>query len=195
MTVREGIAALLEGRSLSEAEAAGAIGEIMEGGATPAQIGAFLVLLRHKGETVDELAGAALAMREKVTRVRCEDRALLDTCGTGGDGCRTFNVSTAAGLVAAAAGCTVAKHGNRAISGGVGGADVLERLGVRIDVEPARSAELLRQAGFAFLFAPLLHGAMRHAASPRRKPSAGSKSASVLASANFSASNLSHSDS
>jgi anthranilate phosphoribosyltransferase len=169
MTVREGIAALLEGRSLSEAEAAGAVGEIMEGGATPAQIGAFLVLLRRKGETVDELAGAALAMREKVTRVRCEDRVLLDTCGTGGDGCRTFNVSTAAGLVAAAAGCTVAKHGNRAISGAVGGADVLERLGVCIDVAPARSGVLLRETGFAFLFAPLLHGAMRHAAAPRRE--------------------------
>jgi anthranilate phosphoribosyltransferase len=169
MTIREAIAALIRRESLSEAEAADAVGEIMEGGATPAQIGAFLVLLRHKGETVDELTGAARAMRAKVTPVHSDGRVLLDTCGTGGDGARTFNVSTAAGLVAAAAGCTVAKHGNRAISGAVGGADVLESLGVRIDLEPARLDVMLREARFGFLFAPLLHGAMRHAAAARRE--------------------------
>src|SRR5437867_1055513 len=169
MTIRDAIARLLEGGNLSEDQAAEVIGFVMEGQATPAQIGALLVLLRHKGETVEEITGAARAMRAKVTVVRCEGATVLDTCGTGGDGCHTFNVSTAAGLVAAAAGCSVAKHGNRAISGAVGGADVLERLGVSIDMDPARSGELLRDAGFAFLFAPLLHAAMRHAAIPRRE--------------------------
>ena len=147
MTVRDAIAVLLEGRSLSEPEAAAVIGDVMDGQATPAQIGALLALLRRKGETVDELTGAARAMRAKVTPVRCDSAAVLDTCGTGGDGCGTFNVSTAAGLVAAAAGCAVAKHGNRAISGKVGGADVLERLGVRIDLEPERTEALLRDTG------------------------------------------------
>jgi anthranilate phosphoribosyltransferase len=108
-------------------------------------------------------------MRAKVTAVKCEGATVLDTCGTGGDGCHTFNVSTAAGLVAAAAGCSVAKHGNRAISGAVGGADVLERLGVSIDMEVEQTETMLRETGFGFLFAPLLHGAMRHAAGPRRE--------------------------
>jgi anthranilate phosphoribosyltransferase len=169
MTVRDAIARLLEGGSLSEDEAAEVIGDVMEGQATPAQIGALLVLLRHKGETVEELTGAARAMRAKVTAVDCEAATVLDTCGTGGDGCRTFNVSTAAGLVAAAAGCAVAKHGNRAISGAVGGADVLERLGVSIDLGVEQTETMLRETGFGFLFAPLLHGAMRHAAGPRRE--------------------------
>ncbi len=169
MTIREAIGRLLDGQSLSEAQSADVIGAVMDGEATPAQIGALLVLLRRKGETVEELAGAARAMRAKVTHIHCESETVLDTCGTGGDGRGTFNVSTAAGIVAAAAGCTVAKHGNRAISGSVGGADVLERLGARIDLEPARTEELLRETGFAFLFAPLLHGAMRHAAGPRRE--------------------------
>ncbi len=169
MTIREAIGRLLEGRSLSEEESAEVVGAVMDGETTPAQIGALLVLLRRKGETVEEIAGAARAMRAKVTPIRCAHETVLDTCGTGGDGCGTFNVSTAAGIVAAAAGCTVAKHGNRAISGSVGGADVLERLGVRIDLEPERSEALLDNTGFAFLFAPLLHGAMRHAAGPRRE--------------------------
>ena len=169
MTVREAIGRLLDGHSLSEEESAEVVGAVMEGETTPAQIGALLVLLKRKGETVEELAGAARAMRAKVTPIRCQSATVLDTCGTGGDGRGTFNVSTAAGIVAAAAGCTVAKHGNRAISGSVGGADVLERLGVRIDLEPERSEALLRETGFAFLFAPLLHGAMRHAAGPRRE--------------------------
>lgn len=169
MTIREAIGRLLEGRSLSEEESAEVVGAVMDGETTPAQIGALLALLRRKGETVEEIAGAARAMRAKVTPIRCAQETVLDTCGTGGDGCGTFNVSTAAGIVAAAAGCTVAKHGNRAISGSVGGADVLERLGVRIDLEPERSEALLQNTGFAFLFAPLLHGAMRHAAGPRRE--------------------------
>jgi anthranilate phosphoribosyltransferase len=167
--VREAIAALLDGRDLSESEAALAIGEVMDGQATPAQIGALLALLRRKGETVDEITGAARAMRAKVSPVRCAGAAVLDTCGTGGDASHTFNVSTVAGVVAAAAGCTVAKHGNRAISGAVGGADVLEHLGVVIDLEPERCETMLREVGFAFLYAPRLHGAMKHAAGPRRE--------------------------
>jgi anthranilate phosphoribosyltransferase len=169
MTVRDAIGRLLDGGSLSEDEAAGVIGEVMSGEATPAQIGALLALLRKKGETVAELTGAARAMRAKVTPIRCDGAALLDTCGTGGDGARTFNVSTAAALVAAAAGFTVAKHGNRAISGSVGGADVLERLGVAIELDPVDSERMLRDTRFGFLFAPRLHGAMKHAAGPRRE--------------------------
>ena len=169
MTTRDAIARLLEGQSLSEAETAEVIGEVMDGAATPAQVGALLVLLRRKGETVEELVGAARAMRAKVTPIRFGGAGVLDTCGTGGDRSGTFNISTAAALVAAAAGCTVAKHGNRAISGAVGGADVLERLGVRIDLEPAESEAMLQETHFAFLFAPLLHGAMRYAAGPRRE--------------------------
>jgi anthranilate phosphoribosyltransferase len=169
MTIRDAIARLLEGGNLSEDQAAEVIGDVMEGQATPAQIGALLVLLRHKGETIEEITGAARAMRAKVTAVKCEEATVLDTCGTGGDGCHTFNVSTAAGLVAAAAGCSVAKHGNRAISGAVGGADVLERLGVSIDIGVEQTETMLRETGFGFLFAPLFHGAMRHAAGPRRE--------------------------
>jgi len=169
MTVKDAIARLLDGASLSEDEAAAVIGDLMDGQATQAQIGALLALLRRKGETVEELAGAARAMRARVTPVRCDAAALLDTCGTGGDGAHTFNVSTAAGLVAAAAGCSVAKHGNRAISGNVGGADVLERLGVAVDLEPEQSERILQTTGFAFLFAPRLHGAMKHAGGPRRE--------------------------
>ncbi len=169
MTIRDAIAALLERKSLSEDEAADVIGTIMNGDATPAQIGALLALLRAKGETVEEITGAARAMRDRVTRIACDEPALLDTCGTGGDGAHTFNISTAAGLVAAGAGCKVAKHGNRAISGKVGGADVLETLGVAIELEPQHSEAMLRETGFGFLFAQRLHGAMKHAAAPRRE--------------------------
>jgi anthranilate phosphoribosyltransferase len=169
MKVREAIASLLEGRDLSESDAALAVGEVMDGQATPAQIGALLALLRRKGETVEEITGAARAMRAKVSPVHGPGATVLDTCGTGGDGSHTFNVSTVAGLVAAAAGCTVAKHGNRAISGAVGGADVLEHLGVVVDLGPEQSERMLREVGFGFLYAPRLHGAMKHAAGPRRE--------------------------
>ncbi|MEA2626778.1 MAG: anthranilate phosphoribosyltransferase [Candidatus Binatota bacterium] len=168
MTVREAIARLADGESLGESDMEAAIGEIMEGSATPAQIGAFLALLRRKGETIDEISGAARAMRRCVTAIRGNDD-VLDTCGTGGDDRHTFNISTAAALVAAAAGCRVAKHGNRAMSGRVGGADVLEHLGFAIDREPEVAERMLRELGFAFLFAPRLHPAMKHAAGPRRE--------------------------
>ncbi len=141
---------------------------IMDGAATPAQIGALLTALRMKGETVDELVGTARAMRARMARV-ATTLAVVDTCGTGGDGADLFNVSTAVALVVAGAGAPVAKHGNRAQSGRVGGADVLEALGVRIDLAPAGVARCLERAGIGFCFAPRFHGAMRFAAAPRRE--------------------------
>ncbi len=169
MTLRDAIARLVERRDLSDVEMAAAIEVILAGTASAAQIGAFLVALRMKGETVDELAGAARVMRAHAVPIGGAAPNAIDTCGTGGDGASTLNVSTAAGLVAAAAGVPVAKHGNRAISGKVGGADVLEALGVRIDLPPDAVAACLRDVGFAFLFAPALHPALRHAAAPRRE--------------------------
>lgn len=141
---------------------------IMDGDATPAQIGALLSALRMKGETVDELVGIARAMRARMGRVEYAG-PVVDTCGTGGDGAELFNVSTAAALVVAGAGVAVAKHGNRAQSGRVGGADVLEALGVRIDLPPAGVARCLERAGVGFCFAPRFHGAMRFAAAPRKE--------------------------
>src|SRR5207249_9616925 len=143
--------------------------EILSGAASAALVASLLVALRMKGEAVAELAGAARVLRAHAVSIPDVPADAIDTCGTGGDGAGTLNVSTAAGLVAAAAGCSVAKHGNRAISGAVGGADVLERLGVSIDTGVEQTEAMLREVGFGFLFAPLLHGAMRHAAGPRRE--------------------------
>ena len=168
MTVKEAIARVAAGHDLAEEEMAAVTGEIMNDQATPAQIGALLTALHIKGETVAEIAGAARVMRELATRVHAP-RAVLDTCGTGGDGCHTFNISTAAALVAAGAGLCVAKHGNRAMSGAVGGADVLETLGARIELSPAQVEHCLREVGFGFLLAPAFHRAMRHAVGPRRE--------------------------
>jgi anthranilate phosphoribosyltransferase len=142
---------------------------MMDGHASEVQKSAFLVALRMKGETADEIAGAALAMRERVTPLEVERDSLVDTCGTGGDGRGTFNISTVAALVAAAAGATVAKHGNRAVSSACGSADVLSALGVHIDLDAAQMAEVLRRAGIAFLFAPKLHPAMSAVAAVRRE--------------------------
>src|SRR5436309_14353382 len=138
------------------------MGEIMRGEATPAQIGAFVVAFRAKGETAEEIAGCAEAMREHVVPVRPRRTDLVDTAGTGGDGARTLNISTAAGVVASAAGAAVAKHGNRAVSSASGSADVLEALGFTLEQEPERIAQSIDELGFGFLFAPSHHPAMRY---------------------------------
>ncbi|WP_232696335.1 anthranilate phosphoribosyltransferase [Brevibacillus daliensis] len=146
-----------------------AMGEIMDGHATPAQIGAFLAFLRIKGEQVEELIGFAQAMRERVNHFPLQQGNLVDTCGTGGDGAHTFNISTAAAIVAASGNVQIAKHGNRAVSSKCGSADVLEALGVPIQLAPEQAAECLTQTNLCFLFAPLYHEAMRHAAGPRKE--------------------------
>src|SRR6059036_4201855 len=169
MTIQSGLARLLDGYDLSREEARGVMGEIMSGEATPAQIGGFLVALRLKGETADEIAGCAEAMRAHVLPVNAKRDDLVDTAGTGGDGGKTFNISTAAALVAAAAGSGVAKHGNRAVSSSSGSADVLEALGFNLELTPARIERSIDELGFGFLFAPTHHPAMRHAAPIRRE--------------------------
>jgi anthranilate phosphoribosyltransferase len=167
--IQDALGRLLDGHDLDRDEARRVMGSIMEGGATPAQIGGFLVALRLKGETADEIAGCAEAMREHVLPVRPRRSDLVDTAGTGGDGARTFNISTAAALVAAAAGAGVAKHGNRAVSSSSGSADVLEALGFSLELPPERIERSIDELGFGFLFAPTHHPAMRHAAPVRRE--------------------------
>ena len=168
--IREGIDAVMARRNLTEAEAIAVMTEIMEGQATPAQIAAFIVGLRMKGETVEEITGCARVMRDKATLIRTpEGSTPVDTAGTGGDGAYTFNISTTAAFVAAGAGVTVAKHGNRAASSRSGSADLLEALGIDITLEPAGVEAAIQEVGMGFLFAPALHGAMRHAVGPRRE--------------------------
>jgi anthranilate phosphoribosyltransferase len=169
MTVQQALARLLDGHDLSREEAREVMNEIMEGEATPAQIGGFLIALRLKGETADEITGCAEAMREHVLIVRPKRDDLVDTAGTGGDAARTINISTAAALVAAAAGAGVAKHGNRAVSSASGSADVLEALGFRLELPRAEIERSIDELGFGFLFAPTHHPAMRHAAPVRRE--------------------------
>ncbi len=166
--VRAAVAAIVEGRSLSQDEARLAMGAVMDGEATPSQLAALLMGLRMRGETVDELAGFASAMRERVTRVDAPPNA-VDVVGTGGDGAGTFNISTTAALVVASLGVPVAKHGNRAFTSKSGAADVLDALGVRIDHDAASAAASLRDHNFAFLFAQTFHPAMRHAGPTRRE--------------------------
>jgi len=166
--IREAIARVVDGGTLSEAESKAVMEEIMDGRATDAQIAAFLVALRMKGETVGELIGAAKVMREKATEVPVGVDA-VDTCGTGGDGAGTFNISTVAAFVVAGAGVPVAKHGNRSVSSRCGSADLLEALGVRLDLPPEGMARCVEEVGIGFLFAPLLHRAMKHAIGPRRE--------------------------
>ena len=160
---------LLDGHDLTREEARGAMGSIMSGEATPAQIAGFLIALRSKGETADEIAGCAEAMREHAVIVRPRREDLVDTAGTGGDGASTLNISTAAALVAAAAGAAVAKHGNRAVSSASGSADVLEALGFVLELPAGRVERSIDELGFGFLFAPAHHPAMRHAAQVRRE--------------------------
>ncbi|MBX0330636.1 anthranilate phosphoribosyltransferase [Oscillochloris sp. ZM17-4] len=168
MNIREAIIAVVGGRDLGQAEAAMVMDEIMTGAATPAQIGAFLTALHLKGETDAEIAGMADVMRQKATPVYF-DGPVADTCGTGGDSSHTFNISTTAAFVAAGAGLTVAKHGNRAMSSVCGSADVLEGLGVKIDLDAEGVARCLGAAGIGFMFAPKFHPAMRFAGPVRRE--------------------------
>ena len=160
---------VVEGFNLSRDEARTAMETIMNGEATDAQIGGFLVAMRLKGETVEEIASFTRVMREKVTRIDAGTKDVLDTCGTGGDGAGTFNISTISAFVAAGAGITVAKHGNRSVSSQCGSADVLKELGVDLDITPERISECLKTVGIAFLFAPKLHASMKYAIGPRRE--------------------------
>ena len=183
MEIRSAIAQVVRGENLGEEEMTVVMKEIIGGQATPAQIGAFITALRIKGETVEEISGAARALRDRAgalnlnnhsvnldrDEINIEEETILDTCGIGGDGTRTFNVSTATALVAAGAGVKVAKHGNRAVSSRCGSADVLERLGVNLDLTRSDVKRCLKECGIGFLYAPLFHSAMKHAAGPRQE--------------------------
>lgn len=180
--IKEAIAKVVEGHDLPEGEMIEVMNQIMGGEATPAQVAAFITALRMKGETVEEITGAARVMRSRATPIRvgnvvgidreeinADRETILDTCGTGGSGTKTFNVSTAVAFVVAGCGVKVAKHGNRSVSSACGSADVLEQLGVNLDVAPARVEQCIDEIGIGFLFAPALHGAMKHAIGPRRE--------------------------
>lgn len=167
--IQEAIKDLIAGADLGRARTRAAMDQIMSGQATDAQIGAFLVALRIKGETVDEIAGCAEVMREKATPIATTRPDLIDTCGTGGDDSGTFNISTAVAFVACGAGLAVAKHGNRSISSHCGSADVLAALGVNVEASPEKVGECIDEVGIGFLFAVALHGAMKHAIGPRRE--------------------------
>jgi anthranilate phosphoribosyltransferase len=167
--IKDAIAKLADRADLSDKEAEEVMLEIMDGAATSAQIAAYLMGLRMKGETVDEIVGSARAMRSRATRIQAADPLLVDTCGTGGDRANTFNISTTAAFVAAGGGLTVAKHGNRSVSSRSGSADVLTTLGVRIDLPTELVADCINEVGIGFLFAPLFHGAMKRCAGPRQE--------------------------
>lgn len=181
--IKEAITMIVSGQDLREEEMEAAMNDILSGRATPAQIGAFIAALRIKGETVEEITAAARAMRSRAVKINVknglvnldrdeinvEDETILDTCGTGGDGTNTFNISTVTAFVAAGGGVRVAKHGNRAVSSRCGSADVLSNLGVRLDLNHASIEQCIREIGIGFLYAPLFHGAMRHAAGPRQE--------------------------
>ncbi len=167
--IKEAIAKVVDEINLTEAEAEAVMREIMEGQATPSQIAAYITALRMKGETVEEITGSARVMREKAVRIHVNDPFVVDTCGTGGDRMNTFNISTTTAFVVAGAGITVAKHGNRSVSSSCGSADVLNALGVKIDYPPDKVEDCLNTIGIGFLFAPLYHGAMKHAVGPRQE--------------------------
>jgi anthranilate phosphoribosyltransferase len=169
MNMQEAIKAVIEGRDLTAGEMESVMRLIMTGGATDSQIGAFLIGLRMKGESVEEIAAAATVMRQLATPVHVGHDHLVDTCGTGGDARGTFNISTASALVAAAAGARVAKHGNRSVTSRSGSADVLEAAGVNLDLSAEDVGRCIERVGVGFMFAPLHHGAMKHAIGPRRE--------------------------
>ena len=167
--IKEAIAKVVAGASLTEAEAEGVMREIMQGEATDAQIAAYITALRMKGETVEEITGSARVMREKAVHVKLDAPFQVDTCGTGGDMSHTFNISTTVAFVVAGAGVAVAKHGNRSVSSKSGSADVLQALGINIEMPAQRIEECLNEVGIAFLFAPMMHQAMKFAIGPRRE--------------------------
>jgi len=169
MSMQTAIQAVIDKKDLSSGEMEAIMRQIMTGEATPAQIGGFLIGLRMKGETVDEIAAAAKVMRELAAKVEVPGEHLVDTCGTGGDGASTFNISTACALVTAAAGGRVAKHGNRSVSSSSGSADVLEAAGVRLDLMPEQVVACIEKTGVGFMFAPQHHSAMKHAIGPRKE--------------------------
>lgn len=166
---RENLKKIIERKDLSETEMARMITDIFSGEITDAQVGAFMAALATKGETFEELAGAASAMRKKARRIQTSAKTVVDTCGTGGDGAKTFNISTTSAFVVAGCGVTVAKHGNRSVSSQCGSADLLEALGVKLDTAPEIVEEAVRETGIGFLFAPLYHGAMKYAAKARKE--------------------------
>lgn len=168
-SLRSAVQALLDQQPIDASQMEAAVGGIMDGGAEPVLVAAFLTALRCRGETVDQLVGAARAMRARSTSIPCSIPGLLDTCGTGGDALHTFNISTVTALVASAAGVPVAKHGNRSASSKSGSADVLESLGVRLDLTPEQVADCIRQVGIGFCFAQRVHSAMKHAAPIRQQ--------------------------
>lgn len=165
----ETLSKIIARQDLSRREISDVLHGLFEGNMTDAQIGAFMAALATKGETFEELAGAADAMRRKAARIQANSSVVVDTCGTGGDGANTFNISTTAAFVVAGTGVTVAKHGNRAISSKCGSADLLEALGVNLDTEPELAEESVNEINIGFLFAPLFHGAMKHAIGPRKE--------------------------
>jgi anthranilate phosphoribosyltransferase len=167
--IKEALTKIVSCNDLTIDEAREVMKEIMQGQATPAQIGAFLTGLRMKGETAEEIAGCAQAMRENAIQVRPKQHTVVDTCGTGGDGSGTFNISTTVAFVAAGAGLAVAKHGNRSVSSQCGSADLLQGLGVNLEISAEQVASCIDEVGIGFLFAPLLHPAMKHALGPRRE--------------------------
>ena len=169
MDIKQALAALAEGHNLATNDMAAVMRQVMTGEATGAQIGALLMALRVKGETIDEITGAAMVMRELATGVEVSGEHLVDIVGTGGDGANLFNVSTASAFVVAAAGARVAKHGNRSVSSSSGSADVLEAAGVRLDITPQQVAQCVKDIGVGFMFAPAHHSAMKHAIGPRRE--------------------------
>ena len=167
--IRETIQKVVDGQDLTERETVGTMNEIMSGEATSAQVASFITALRIKGETIEEITGAARVMREKSTKIHTKHPFVIDTCGTGGDGAHTFNISTTAAFVVAGTGIPVAKHGNRAISSRSGAADVLKALGVNIEIEPEHVGACIDDVGIGFLFTVTLHGAMKYAIGPRRE--------------------------
>ncbi len=167
--IKDAIKNVVKGTDLTRGEMIACMNEIMTGQATPAQIASFITALRLKGETVEEITGAAMVMREKAVKINVPREVIVDTCGTGGSGTGAFNISTIAAFVISGAGLKVAKHGNRGVSSKCGSADVLKALGVNIDTAPSKVEDCIKKVGIGFLFAPLFHGAMKHAIGPRRE--------------------------